>query len=173
MNEAGPVAVYDPAASGHVLLQPRMWVEPLDAEGRAVVAGERGEVTLTGGFNFCLPLIRYRTGDFASLGWVRDEPVLLGLSGRPPVRFRTSSGEWINNIDVTHALQPFAIPQYTLHQAPTAALRLPLDRRARERGRIVRTLPQVFGDLSGGVDERVEFEDKVFAKHSVFPGARA
>jgi phenylacetate-coenzyme A ligase PaaK-like adenylate-forming protein len=32
-----------------------------------VTLGERGEVTPTGGFNFCLPLLRYRTGDYPRL----------------------------------------------------------------------------------------------------------
>src|SRR5207253_11178665 len=56
LNEAGPVAVFDDRAGGHVLLQPRMYVEILDRAGRPVPPGERGEVTLTGGFNPCLPL---------------------------------------------------------------------------------------------------------------------
>ncbi|MEG0184690.1 MAG: AMP-binding protein, partial [Stenotrophomonas sp.] len=56
MNEAGPLAVHDAAAGGHVLLQPGMYVEVLDDAGRAVADGQVGEITLTGGFNFCLPL---------------------------------------------------------------------------------------------------------------------
>ena len=35
LNEAGPVAVFDPALDGHVLLQPRLYVEILDPAGRA------------------------------------------------------------------------------------------------------------------------------------------
>ena len=49
-----------------------------------VPAGERGEITLTGGFNFCLPLLRYRTGDFASLDFVRGSRCCAGSrAGRP------------------------------------------------------------------------------------------
>lgn len=116
LNEAGPVAVFDPALDGHVLLQPRLFVEILDANGQPVPAGSRGEVTLTGGFNFCLPLLRYRTGDFASLDFVRGEPVLRGLEGRACVRFRRPDGIWLNNIDVTHVLRPFPLARFTLHQ---------------------------------------------------------
>ncbi|MES2657026.1 MAG: capsule biosynthesis protein CapK [Verrucomicrobiota bacterium] len=116
LNEAGPVAVFDPALDGHVLLQPRLYVEILDPAGRSVPAGERGEVTLTGGFNFCLPLLRYRTGDFASLDFVRGEPVLCGLEGRAFVRFRRPDGVWLNNIDVTHALRPLPLARFALHQ---------------------------------------------------------
>lgn len=122
MNEAGPIAVADPAAGGHVLLQPRMYVEILDDDDRPLPPGERGEVTLTGGFNFCLPLLRYRTGDHAALDFSGPEPVLVGLQGRPPVRYRTTSGSWINNIEITHALRPLALPQWTLHQATDGAV---------------------------------------------------
>ncbi len=124
MNEAGPVAVADATAGGHVLLQPRLYVEILDPAGRALPPGERGEVTLTGGFNFCLPLLRYRTGDHAALRFNATEPVLVGLEGRPPVRFRDVRGEWLNNIEITHALQPFALSQFTLHQDLEGALLL-------------------------------------------------
>lgn len=116
LNEAGPIAVYDSSAGGHVLLQHRMYVEILDDEDQPVPPGQRGEVTLTGGFNFCLPLLRYRTGDYASLERFGDEAVLRGFAGRDPVRFETWQGEVLNNIDVTHALAPLAIAQYALHQ---------------------------------------------------------
>lgn len=106
MNEAGPVAVADPQAGGHVLLQHTLYVEILDEAGQPVPTGTRSEVTLTGGFNVCLPLLRYRTGDYAALRFYNDEVILDGLQGRPPVRFRTPAGEWLNNIEITHALRP-------------------------------------------------------------------
>ena len=116
LNEVGPVAVYDERAGGHVLLQHRLYVEILDADGRPVPDGVRGEITVTGGFNFCLPLVRYRTGDYASLAHGPDGPVLAGLAGRSPLRYRTVKGEWINNIDITHALKPLAIALFGVHQ---------------------------------------------------------
>lgn len=121
LNEAGPIAVHDPALDAHVLLQPRMAVEIVDAAGDPLPLGTRGEIALSGGFNHCLPLLRYRTGDFASLEERAGEWVLVGLSGRAPVRFRRSDGAWINNIDVTHALKPLALPQYTLLQRADGA----------------------------------------------------
>ena len=116
LNEVGPVAVYDGQAGGHVLLQHRLYVEILDGEGKAVPEGERGEITVTGGFNFCLPLVRYRTGDYASLIHGPRGPVLAGLAGRSPLRYRTDNGAWINNIDITHALKPLAIAVFGVHQ---------------------------------------------------------
>jgi phenylacetate-CoA ligase len=124
MNEAGPVAVFDPRLGAHALLQHRLYVEILDELGQPLPPGERGEITLTGGFNFCLPLLRYRTGDHAVLRSVAGELVLEGLQGRPPVRFQTTSGEWLNNIEITRALGRFALAQFTLHQDADSALRL-------------------------------------------------
>ena len=127
LNEAGPVAVFDPALDGHVLLQPRLYVEILDPDGRPVPDGARGEITLTGGFNFCLPLLRYRTGDFASLDFVRGEPVLRALEGRPLVRFRHPDGSWLNNIDVTHVLRPLPLARFSLHQRADAVFEFSVD----------------------------------------------
>lgn len=124
MNEAGPVAVFDPALDGHVLLQNRMFIEILGEDDQRVPEGQRGEITLTGGFNFCLPLLRYRTGDFASLDFSGPEPVLRGFTGRPPVRYRTADGAWLNNIEITHAFKHLALPQWAVHQAADGSLTL-------------------------------------------------
>lgn len=125
LNEVGPVGVFAPSLGGHLLLQPRLYVEIIDAAGRPVPPGVAGEVTVTGGFNFCLPLLRYRTGDFAALAFGPDGPVLAGLSGRRPVRYRVRDA-WVNNIDVTHALQPFPISHFNLHQQADASVVLGL-----------------------------------------------
>lgn len=124
MNESGPIAVAE--GDTHVLLQHRLYVEIVGADGEPVAAGERGEVALTGGFNPYLPLLRYRTGDQAAMAYGPDGPVLKGLEGRPPTLYVTADGETINNIDVTHALKQFPIPQFTLHQRADGSLRLRL-----------------------------------------------
>ena len=123
MNEAGPIAVFDTTRQGYRLLQPWLYVEILDAQGAPVAEGDVGEITLTGGFNFYLPLLRYRTGDFAALTVSEDGyPMLTALQGRPPVRFRTRQGQWINNLEVTHALKHCALVQYALHQNAAGGL---------------------------------------------------
>jgi phenylacetate-CoA ligase len=139
-----------------------MFVEILDPQGKPLAAGERGEVTLTGGFNFCLPLLRYRTGDYAALRFTAAEPVLVGLEGRPPVLFRTTRGEWINNIEVTHALQAFAIPQYTMHQNHDRSLRLRLTGPKHQVAEIQQVLLDLFGS-GQQLDVQVveEFDGKV------------
>ncbi len=147
MNEAGPVAVFDPAVGGHVLLQDRMFVEILDEHDQRVPEGRRGEVTLTGGFNFCLPLLRYRTGDFASLDFSGPEPVLRGFSGRPPVRYRSADGAWLNNIEVTHAFRDLALPQWSMHQAADGAITLRHAGGASAEDDIRTILHRLFGDV--------------------------
>jgi phenylacetate-CoA ligase len=116
LNEVGPVGVFDAAAGGHVLLQPNLYVETLDRDGHPVAAGQRGEIAVTGGFNFCLPLLRYRTGDHGVLFQGLDGPVIFALSGRAPVRFRSGDGTWFNNIDVSHALASIPLSRFGMHQ---------------------------------------------------------
>lgn len=126
MNETGPVAVRDPDMETWTLLQPGLFVEILDSDGNPCPIGRRGEVTLTGGFNPFLPLLRYRTNDFAALDYRGDQPVLIGLEGRRPVLFRSADGHAISTLDVTAALKPFALPQFALHQFADGALHLRL-----------------------------------------------
>lgn len=126
LNEVGPIAVHDPDLGGHVLLQDHLYVEILNPEGQPVEPGQRGEITVSGGFNFCLPLLRYRTGDYAVLRHGTAEPVLHGLVGRTAVRFRHADGRYLNNIDVSHALDHLPLAHYGLHQQADATLSLRL-----------------------------------------------
>jgi phenylacetate-CoA ligase len=162
MNEAGPVAVFDPLLNGHVLLQPQMVIEILDDHQQPLPAGMRGEITLTGGFNFCLPLIRYRTGDFASLEWQNGEPVLVNLLGRPPVTFVTSNGSTINNVDISHQLVPLGLTQYTLHQQKNGSLIFTGVAIDNKRNDIETILKQIFGkDQLMEIRQVDTFESKV------------
>jgi len=172
LNEVGPVAVHDDAAGGHLLLQPRLYVEILGDDGRPVAAGERGEVTVTGGFNFCLPLLRYRTGDSASLAYGPHGPVLQDLAGRRPVRY-FGRGQWWNNVDVTHALRALPVSRFTLHQAADGALVLGLAADSVTLGpAALAALGQLFGDQDIGVVP-ITLDDKVLQYTSDFAGALA
>lgn len=128
MNESGPIAVLvtsEPSPiTRHQLLHHRLYVEILDPDGNVCPPGGRGEVTLTGGFNPFLPLLRYRTNDYAALEFSGGVPTLINLEGRAPVQFRATSGQTLSPLDVTGALKPFALPQFTLHQNVDGALRM-------------------------------------------------
>jgi phenylacetate-CoA ligase len=153
LNEAGLVAVGG-ATGGHALLQPRLYVEILDPAGQPCAPGVRGEVVLTGGYNPFLPLLRYRTGDFADLAFRGNQPVLVGLEGRPPTTFRTAAGDWLNNVDVSIALRRFALPCYTLHQAADGVLTLRLLGASVYRDSVRAALLNLFG-----ADQRLLIED--------------
>ena len=144
LNEAGPVAVADARAGGHVLLQHRMQVEILDDSGTALPLGIRGEITLTGGFNFCLPLLRYRTGDYAALELNGSESVLMDLAGRKPLRFRAAGG-WLNNIEVTQALRHLPLQHYRLHQHKDGSLCFEYAAEDAPEAAISRALHDLFG----------------------------
>jgi phenylacetate-CoA ligase len=198
MNEAGPIGVFDSAAGGHVLLQPELHVEVLDSSGASVADGERGEITLTGGFNFCLPLLRYRTGDFASMasylrpdiavaggvdrgvaggldrgvaGAVAAERVLVGLVGREPVRFYTGDGEWINNVDILHAFNPLTLSQFCVHQAVDGSLTLSVQGSSRNVLLARDVLRALMGTRSVKLSTIDPAAEKVKQFTSDFPGA--
>lgn len=170
LNEVGPVGVFDAAAGGHVLLQQRLFVEILDGRGQCVAPGEIGELTVTGGFNFCLPLLRYRTGDYASLSSGHDGAVLVALSGRQPVRF-LAKGAWLNNVDLTHALQSLPVSRFSLHQRADGSVILRLAGDAMPFAAAARAaLTPLFGRASVQVEELV-VEDKTIQYTSDLPGA--
>lgn len=108
----------------HVIAAHDLYVEILDAEGGTLPPGIRGEIAVTCPRNPFLPLLRYRTGDFAALEPRGREMALVGLEGRKPVTFRDTNGRLVNTIDVTHALRRFAFPTFRLHQAADLALTL-------------------------------------------------
>lgn len=116
-TETGPIACSKPGAKGLALLSPDLYVEVVGAEGLPVPEGARGEIAVSGGRNPFLPLLRYRTGDFARLVFAEGEPRLLELEGRPPVAFRAADGSPVNSVDVGRALrQSFAVVQHAFVQ---------------------------------------------------------
>lgn len=127
LNEVGPVAVFDPAVEGFMPLQPRLYIELVNEDGRNVPAGERGEIVVSGGFNPCLPLLRYRTGDYAQWAATPRGWVLRDLEGRAPVQFRHANGRWVNNIDISQALRDLPLIRFALHQDVHDALTLRVD----------------------------------------------
>ncbi len=172
-NESGPIAVASNFRSlagvwrfgslaSYVLLQHRLYVEILDDDGAPCPSGTRGEVALTGGLNFFLPLLRYRTNDYASLEWRDDHPVLTGLEGRPPVLYRGANGQLINNLDVTGALKHLALPQFTLHQTADGSLQMKVRRSHVDLSQIRAALLALFGpDQILAIEEVESLGEKV------------
>lgn len=122
--ESGPIALA--RGDAYDIIPDDLYVEILDAGGEHCAPGVVGEVTLTGGRNPFLPLLRYRTGDFAAIETRDGRAVLTKLEGRAPVRFRTMDGRWINNLDVATVLRPLPLVQFSLLQRSDASLRMQL-----------------------------------------------
>lgn|GEM_PF-3930300 len=79
----------------------------------------RGEITLTGGRNPFLPLLRYRTDDFASLEYINGHRILVGLEGREPVEYRNSADRVIHSMEVTRLMRRYPVLRYEMLQQPT------------------------------------------------------
>jgi len=121
LNETGLVAYACRDGFFHVLPHD-IHVEILDAAGRAAAPGQRGEIAVSGGRNPYLPLLRYRTGDFARLDFDPcpcgdGMPRLLDLLGRSPVVFRASDGSAVNTVDLSRVFREFPLVQHRFRQA--------------------------------------------------------
>lgn len=173
MNEAGPIAVYVGEVDAFVLLQPGLHVEVLDEAGRVLPPGEHGEVTLTGGINPCLPLLRYRTGDHARLVMTPLGPALRDLQGRPPVRFRHAEGHWVNNVELSQRLRRLDLQRFALHQHADHSLTLRLQSGAPDTQAVHAAVCRDLHDLLGALPLRIEplhADDKLRQYTSELPG---
>lgn len=119
-NESGPLCCSDEGQSWH-LLSPDILLEIVREDGSVCEEGERGEIVISSRRNKFLPLLRYRTGDFAAWHNQESETILRDFEGRAPVWFRAKApastcGAKINSIDITHALHDLALSEFSLHQ---------------------------------------------------------
>lgn len=114
MNETGPVGFG--GNRRHRVSPYRLFVEIIDDVGHRLGPGQRGEIVVSGGINSMMPLIRYRTGDQASLEFDGDQPILVDFAGRTPVDFTGAAGETIRSIDVVVKLYKTPLPVFHLHQ---------------------------------------------------------
>lgn len=113
MTEAGIIAFG--SQHGHRVIPHDLHVEILDTEGRICPMGVRGEITLTGGRNPFLPLLRYRTGDYASLEIIDGQRELLGLQGRELIEYSSQSGRTIHSMEVARILRRYPVVRYEIH----------------------------------------------------------
>ena len=131
-TETGPIAASVPGVRGHVVLLPDVFVEALDEDGERVPDGERGELTITGGRNPFMPLVRYRIGDYGKLATVtlpdgRRARVIEGLEGRAPVCYRAADGRPVTSVDVARTVRPIGpFVQHLFRQGADGAVELRL-----------------------------------------------
>jgi phenylacetate-CoA ligase len=95
-SEAGPIAIQCPDNRRLHIQSERVLAEILDADGRPVAPGETGEVTVTPFYNYAMPLVRYRSGDFVVAGGDcpcgRTNPTIERFAGRREHMFRFPDG---------------------------------------------------------------------------------
>ena len=145
LTEARLIAV--DAGEGYRVRCHDLYVEILHPEhDTPLPPGARGEITVTGGSNPLLPLLRYRTGDFGRVEHRHDGVWIRELEGRAPVALLDAAGALVNNIDVSRALAPFALPQFQLRQAADQSLTLAV-RGEHDGPLLAATLAPLFGGL--------------------------
>ena len=121
LHETRPIGVRLDGGA-FTVLDRRVHVEVIDADGETVTAGERGEIVVTAGENPLLPLVRYRTGDFGRLVTVDGSPAIADLEGREDVTFAAADGSAVPSVDVTQQLQAAGARGWTVHQAMDGAI---------------------------------------------------
>jgi phenylacetate-CoA ligase len=121
LTETGPLGYACPQGHGYHWLPHDVHLETLDAAGQPTRG--RGEITVTGGRNPYIPLLRYRTGDWGRIDFTPcpcgdTMPRLLDLEGRAPVRFHAASGAAVGTQDVATVLRRYPLVQHRFEQAP-------------------------------------------------------
>ncbi|MFO1064741.1 MAG: hypothetical protein U0892_12830 [Pirellulales bacterium] len=114
LTEVGILGVR--TAHGHEIVPHDVFVEILGPDDTPVAMGQRGEVTVTSRRNPFMPLIRYRTGDYAAAEMIGGRVVLRGLEGRSPVLFPLPSGRMLHSMEVTRLMRKYPLLQYRLQQ---------------------------------------------------------
>lgn len=147
-TETGPLAYAAPDGLGMSVLPHDVYVEAVDAGGFPVASGEMGELTITGGRNPYLPLLRYRTGDYGRIvppppNSADPAPRIVDFEGRRMVSFRAMDGSDVNQADVGLALRQFVFAQSQFVQLADGALEI-----------AIRPIPGVPADMDG-IEESV------------------
>jgi phenylacetate-CoA ligase len=154
LTEVGPVGYTCREHCGFHLLSPDLFVEILDEDGWQLPTGEVGEITVTGGRNPYLPLLRYRTGDRAAIDDTPcpcgdPMPRLVAFEGRAAVRFQAVDGGVVNPVDIGRVLRDHPILQHEFIQRADGScdcrLRPVLPDRPPAAERIRRRLAALFG----------------------------
>ena len=120
LTETGPLGYACTHGHGYHCLPHDVHLETLDEAGQPTAG--RGEITVSGGRNPYIPLLRYRTGDWGRIDFdpcpCGDAmPRLLELEGRAPVRFRSGKGAYIGTQDVATVLRRYPLVQHSFEQA--------------------------------------------------------
>lgn len=165
-TETGPVAYSAPDGYGMSVLPHDIYVEAVDESGFPVASGELGELTITGGRNPYLPLLRYRTGDYGRIvpppiGVPDPAPRIVDFEGRGIVSFRAMDGTVVGQADVGLALRKFVFAQSQFVQRVDGSLEIairPIPGLPADTDGIEESVRSLFGD---GQKIKVEEDDSL------------
>lgn len=127
LTETGPLGYACTHGHGYHWLPHDVHLETLDEAGNPT--NGRGEITVTGGRNPFIPLLRYRTGDWGRIDFEPCAcgdvmPRLMALEGRAPVRFYAGDGKRIGTQDVATVLRRYPLVQHSFEQSNDGACTL-------------------------------------------------
>ena len=154
LTETGPIGYACPQGHGFHILPHDLYVETLDVHGNPS-GDSRGEITVSGGRNPFVPLLRYRTGDWGRLVFEPCScgdpmPRLLELEGRKPVVFMASNGSTVNPVDISRVLREFPLLQHEfvqrLDRSCELTIRLIPGHQSSEVEPLAGTLAELFGE---------------------------
>lgn len=153
LTETGPIGYLCQLGEGYHLLSHDLHVEVIDSDGRRTDGV--GEVTVSGGRNPFLPLLRYRTGDhgrldFSACACGDPTPRLLDLEGRAPVLYRAAGGALVNPVDISRILREYPFVQHAFEQRADRSCALvarPVAGVDLDPGAIIASLRGVLGGL--------------------------
>jgi phenylacetate-CoA ligase len=159
LNETGPIAYSCPHDPQKFHILPHdIFVEILDECGAPLPAGEHGRIAVTGGRNPYLPLLRYLTGDRASMQYGicscgETSPALTNLEGRSLVIFRKLDGSAVNAVDISGIVRNFPVYFFRFVQSPDYSCELGLCAAAgfteSSRNMMHRMISELFGSGIG------------------------
>jgi phenylacetate-CoA ligase len=122
MREFGTVAFQCRCSEALHIQADWFLAEATNSEGKAVQAGDRGELIISDLSNHHVPMLRYATGDSASLEWKRCGcglclPLLTGFTGRKSVCFAARNGTLIDTADFAKRVERLPLIWYRVTQA--------------------------------------------------------
>jgi phenylacetate-CoA ligase len=122
LNDTGPIAYTCPINQDIFHILPNdIFVEITDEHGNNLGENAMGEITITGGRNPYIPLLRYKTGDNAELDRTpcscgELSPSLKNFHGRKLVMFEGENAKVVNPIDISKIIRKYPVVQHCFVQ---------------------------------------------------------
>ncbi len=122
LNDTGPIAYTCPDNQNVFHIIPNdIYVEITDENGNNLGENVTGEITITGGRNPYIPLLRYKTGDHAELDRTpcscgELSPSLKNFHGRKLVVFEGENQKVVNPIDISKIIRKYPVVQHCFVQ---------------------------------------------------------